>query len=174
MRINPDNTKETIAFIEETWKTMPTHIPLTFGFIDESVTKNVYYRDRRQGKIFTFSAILTIILASLGLFGLASFTAERRIKEIGIRKVFGASVSGILYLLSWDFAKLVLFANIIAWPSAYFIMNKWLEDFAYKTDLSIWIFLFAGFLVLLISLLTISVQAYRAATSNPVDTLRYE
>ncbi|MFH1942965.1 MAG: ABC transporter permease [bacterium] len=174
IRIRPENKQETIKFIEETWKKMPTHIPLSYSFMDESIKKGAYYKDRQSGKIFTFSAVLAIILACLGLFGLTSFTVEQRIKEIGIRKVFGASVSGILYLLSMDFAKLVLFANIIAWPIAYYIMNKWLQNFAYKIGLNIWIFLSAGMLVLLISLITMSSQSFKAATSNPVDTLRYE
>lgn len=174
LRISPENKQETITFIEETWKKMPTHIPLQYYFLDELVTKNGYNNDRRSGKIFTFSAILAIILACLGLFGLALFTAEKRIKEIGIRKVMGASVSGILILLSKDFAKLVLFANIVAWPAAFYIMNKWLDNFAYKIGIGLWIFIASGLLVLSIALITIISQSLKAAASNPVDSLRYE
>ncbi|MFH1942966.1 MAG: FtsX-like permease family protein, partial [bacterium] len=173
LRIRPENKKETIRFIEETLEKIPTDMPLSYIFWEDALRNN-YQKERQSGEIFSFAAILTIILSCLGLFGLTSFTVEQRTKEIGIRKVFGASVSGILYLLSMDFAKLVLFANIIAWPIAYYIMNKWLQNFAYKIGLNIWIFLSAGILVLLISLITMSSQSFKAATSNPVDTLRYE
>jgi putative ABC transport system permease protein len=114
------------------------------------------------------------VLACLGLFGLATLSAANRTKEIGIRKVLGASVSGIVELLARDFVKLVLVANVIAWPIAYFALNRWLQNFAYRIDLSWWLFLLSGGLAVLIALLTVSTQAIRAALANPVDSLRYE
>ena len=124
--------------------------------------------------IFGSFSILAIIIACLGLFGLISFATEQRTKEIGIRKVLGASVQGIVGLLITKFIKWVLMADIIAWPLAYFFMNNWLKNFAYRTDMSIWIFIISGLTALAIALLTISYQTIKAATSNPVDSLRYE
>jgi putative ABC transport system permease protein len=117
---------------------------------------------------------LAIFIASLGLFGLASYTIAQRTKEIGIRKVLGASVLGIVRLLAKDFIKLVLIANLLAWPAAYYATNRWLEDFAYRFEKGWWIFALAGGLALLIALLTVSFQAIKAALSNPVEALRYE
>jgi putative ABC transport system permease protein len=110
----------------------------------------------------------------LGLFGLAAFTAERRTKEIGVRKVLGATVSNVVTLLSKDFLKLVLLANLIAWPLAWYAMNKWLQSFAFRVEMEWWIFAFAGGLALFIALLTVSAQAIKAALANPVEALRYE
>ena len=121
----------------------------------------------------TFS-LLTIFIACLGLFGLIAFSVEQRTKEVGVRKVLGASVTGITTLLSKEFIKLVLLANILSWPVAWFAMNKWLQNFAYRIDLTIWPFLLSGLMALLIALLTVSWQAIRAATANPVEALRYE
>jgi putative ABC transport system permease protein len=117
---------------------------------------------------------MAIIIACLGLFGLISFAAEQRTKEIGIRKVLGASVANLVSLLSRDFLKLVAMANVIAWPVAWFAMNKWLENFAYRIDIGWWVFVLAGGLALLIALVTVSTQAIKAALANPVESLRYE
>jgi putative ABC transport system permease protein len=119
-------------------------------------------------------AILSVIVASMGLFGLSSFATEVRMKEIGIRKVLGADALKISFLLSKDFTKWVLVANIIAWPAAYYAISKWLEDFAYKTEMGIWIYILAAIVALLISVFTISFQSIKAANSNPVKILRYE
>ena len=121
--------------------------------------------------IFSF---LAIFIACLGLFGLASFVADRKTKEIGIRKVLGASVPGLIGLLSVNFTKWVLLSNIIAWPVAWFAMNRWLQNFAYRINIGIWIFFVSGLLALLIALLTVSYQAIKAAMCNPVEALRYE
>ncbi len=121
----------------------------------------------------TFSA-LAFIIACLGLLGLVTFMTEQRTKEIGIRKVLGASVAGIVFILSRDFTKWVLVANLIAWPIAYFAMNEWLQNFVYRINLNIWIFLFASLATLTIALLTVSYQTITAATTNPVKALRYE
>jgi putative ABC transport system permease protein len=117
---------------------------------------------------------MAIIIACLGLFGLISFAAEQRTKEIGIRKVLGASVANLVSLLSRDFLKLVAMANVIAWPVAWFAMNKWLENFAYRIDINWWVFALAGGLALVIALATVSTQAIKAALANPVESLRYE
>ena len=124
--------------------------------------------------MFTVFSLLAIFVACLGLLGLASFTAEQRTKEIGIRKVLGASVPGIMLLLSKEFVKLVLIANIIAWPIAYYIMGDWLQNFAYRTHIEADTFVLGGLLALAIALLTVSYQALRTAMANPVDALKHE
>jgi putative ABC transport system permease protein len=133
-----------------------------------------YRTEERFGKLFLNFAVLAIFISCLGLLGLASYSTMQRTREIGIRKVMGASVSSILNLLSKDFLKLVIIAFFIAAPVAWYFMHKWLADFAYRTDISWWIFAAAGIMALLISIVTISVQAFRAAVSNPVKSLRTE
>ena len=125
-------------------------------------------------EIFSYSSILAILIACLGLFGLASYTIQQRTKEIGIRKVLGVSVPTIFYMLSKDFVKWVVFGNLFAWPIAYFIMNTWLQYYAYRIDISWWVFILSGGIALLIALLTVSFQAIKAATRNPVEAVRYE
>jgi len=174
LRISPDNVQETLAFLENKWRTLPTHLIFFYFFIDTSLENQAYQGDKREGKIFTYAAILAIVLACLGLFGLASYTAERRIKEIGIRKVLGASVSSIILLLNKDFSMLVLIANVVAWPIGYYVMHRWLQDFAYRAGIAWWIFVLASVMAFVISLLTISYQSIKAAITNPVNTLRYE
>ncbi len=127
-----------------------------------------------MSQVFTAFSVFSILIACLGLFGLASFVAQQRTKEIGIRKVLGASVAGLVGLMSKDFVRLVLVANLIAWPLAYFAMNRWLQDFAYRINIGIEIFLFSGLLALAIVLLTVSFQAIKAAVANPAEALRYE
>ena len=127
-----------------------------------------------KGNIFKYFALLAILISCLGLFGLASFVAEQRTKEIGIRKALGASVSGIVLLLSKEFTKWVLLANIIAWPIAYYVMAKWLENFAYRMDIGLWVFVLSGTLAFIIAIITVIFQAVKAALANPVDSLRYE
>jgi len=127
-----------------------------------------------MGTVFTIFTVLSIFVACLGLFGLAAYTAERRTKEIGVRKVLGASVQGLVVLLSKDFVKLVLLAAIIAFPIAWWGMSKWLEDFAYRITIGWWVFIVAGIIALLIALFTVSFQAIKAAVKNPVKNLRTE
>jgi putative ABC transport system permease protein len=126
------------------------------------------------GKIFAVFAILAVFIGCLGLFGLAAFMVEQRTKEIGIRKVLGATAPGIIRLLMREFVILVAAANIIAWPVAFFVMKRWLKDFAYRISIGAWIFIAAGVLTLFIAMLTVIFQAMRAAFMNPVDSLRYE
>ena len=134
----------------------------------------MYKSEEISSKIFGIFTILAILIACVGLFGLAAYTASKRTKEIGIRKVMGASIPRIISLLSFDFAKLVVLAFIIAIPVAYIFMKKWLLNFAYQTSISIWIFLFAGIAALFVALFTISMHAMKAANANPAESLKYE
>jgi putative ABC transport system permease protein len=141
--------------------------------MDEQVDRT-FRAEVRLLKIFNNFSFLAILLSSLGLFGLALFTADRKTKEIGIRKVLGASVPQIMFLLSREFQKWIILANAVAWPVAYFSMNKWLDSFAYKTDINVVMFIMAGLIALGVSIMTVSYQSLKAAKANPVDSLRYE
>jgi len=173
VRIMPGDIRKTIDFIQEKWKHTFPEEQFEYNFLDNRINQ-LYAGEKKMRNIFLMFSSLSLFVASLGLFGLAAFTAEERTKEIGIRKVLGASVSGLLILLSKDFTKWVLLANIIAWPIAYFAMNNWLQNFAYRINLGIWTFIMAGVLALLIALFTVSFQAIRTALANPVESLRYE
>jgi len=134
----------------------------------------MYKSELSMGKVITYFTILAIIIACLGLFGLVSFIVDQRTKEIGIRKVMGASVLSIVKIISWEFLILVMIANVIAWIPAYYYLNQWLDEFAFRTSLSIWIFVSTTLISIMIALITVSSQAIRAASSNPVDALKYE
>ncbi|MDO1451047.1 ABC transporter permease [Rhodocytophaga aerolata] len=164
---------QAIAAAERLWKRYHPDHPFEYNFMNEAFDK-LYKSEQRTGKLFNIFAGIAIIISCLGLFGLATFTAEQRTKEIGVRKVLGASVTNITALLSKDFLKLVLVGNLIAWPIAWYIMHKWLENFAYQINISLWVFLVAGVLALLIALLTVSYQSIKAALANPVKSLRSE
>jgi putative ABC transport system permease protein len=172
-KINAANINSLISLIEAKWKAMASGMPFSYRFLDDSFNK-MYNAETRIGKIALIFSILAIFIACLGLFGLATFIAEQRTKEIGIRKVLGASVNGVVRLLSNDFLKLVVIAFIIAAPLAWWAMHHWLQDFAYRTDISWWIFVLAGAITLFIALATVSFQAVRAAIANPVKSLRTE
>jgi len=159
--------------MKKTWQMFAPNHPFEYSFLDEEF-ENWYRTEQRLEKIFSYFTFLAIFISCLGLLGLASFTAERRTKEIGVRKVLGASVAGIVRLLTTTFIKWVLLANIIAWPIAWYAMNKWLQNFAYRINMTWWMFVLAGTLALTIALLTVSYQAVRAAMANPVESLRYE
>jgi putative ABC transport system permease protein len=161
------------ATLKKRWAGFGAEEPLSYSFLDERFN-DTYSSEQNTGKILGIFAGLTIFVACLGLFGLATFTAEQRTKEIGIRKVLGATITGIVSLLSKDFLKLVLIAFIIASPVAWFIMNKWLQDFAYRIDISWWMFLLAALLAIAITLITVSFRAIKAAVDNPVKSLRTE
>ncbi len=133
-----------------------------------------YNNEARLGVLINYFAIIAIFIACMGLFGLATYAAEKRVKEVGIRKVLGASVSSIVKLLSSDFTKLILIANIIAWPFAFYTMNYWLRQFAFSIDLSVEAFLIASLVTFILALVTVGFHAVKAALSNPVDTLKYE
>lgn len=173
LRVKSENLHKTIAQLERTWNTLAPQRPFKYSFLDQSFNEQ-YQQDLRFGEIFIIFGSLTIFIACLGLFGLATYSTEKRLKEIGIRKILGASVSNIVGLLSGDFVKLVLVAIVIATPLAWWTMNKWLNDFAYRVDIHWYIFLFAGLAAVVIALLTVGFLALRAATKNPVRSLRAE
>ncbi len=162
-----------LASVKTQWDAFGVDEPFTYAFMDELVGKT-YQAEQKVGIILNIFTLLTIFIACLGLFGLATFTAEQRTKEIGIRKVLGASVMGIAGLLSKDFLKLVLVACVLSFPLAWYATNQWMENFAYRIDISWWVFALAGVLALLIALLTVSFQAVKAALANPVKSLRSE
>jgi putative ABC transport system permease protein len=171
--VSAKNLPSTISAIENKWKTYFPNRPFSYYFLDEFFDKQ-YRSEDRFGTLFLNFSILAIFISCLGLLGLASYSTIQRTKEIGIRKVLGASSSNIVNLLSKDFLKLVAISAIIAFPITWFAMNKWLQDFAYRTGMSWWVFIIAGILATLIALLTISFQAIKAAITNPVKSLRTE
>lgn len=162
-----------IRSIEKKWKDISPGFAFEYSFIDEEV-EALYRSEERLSRAVTLFTYIALFLASLGLFGLVMFSVERRIKEIGVRKVLGARIIDIVALLSKDFVRLMLLANFFALPLAYILINKWLQSFAYRIDLGIWIFIVSGMAALLASFLTISFQTIKAATANPVESLRYE
>ncbi|MEP7141909.1 MAG: ABC transporter permease [Ferruginibacter sp.] len=173
VKINGAKSKEAIAFIQSVWKKNFPDRAFEYHFLDDHF-ETIYQADEQVSKFVGSLAVLAIIISCLGLFGLASYAAEKRIKEVGIRKVLGASVQNIVGMLSKDFLKYVLIAVLIAWPLAWFGVYKWLQDYAYRIPISAWIFLLVGLIAIIISLLTISFQAIRAALANPVKSLRTE
>ena len=173
VQVSAENIRETLTFLEESWNKHIPHRPFLYFFLNDEFDKQ-YRADQKVGQIFGTFTIMAIVIACLGLFGLAAYAAEQRTKEIGIRKVLGASISGIVRLLSADFLKLVLIANIVAWPVAYLAMDHWLADFAYRISIGWATFLVAGLTALLIAFVTVVYQAVRAAIGNPVAALRYE
>lgn len=173
LRIKTTNLPQTIEHVRKSWTTAFPGNPFDYFFLDEYFNRQ-YSNERKFGKLFTTFAILAIIIGCLGLFGLSSYTASQRIKEIGIRKVLGASVGGIVTLLSKDFLKLILISLVIATPLAWWVMNKWLQDFAYRVNISWWVFAIAGATALAIAMITVSFQAIKAAVANPVKSLRTE
>ncbi len=173
VRISPKNIGATLGFIRKTWKEMVPNSPIEYSFLDKSLDA-LYKSEEKMGVLFTWFSFLAIVVACSGLYGLVLYAAERRTKEVGIRKVLGASVPEVIFMLSKEFMKWVLVGNVIAWPLAYYAMKGWLQNFAYRTDLSIWIFGASGAIALVIALLTVSFHAIKAATANPVEALRYE
>ena len=173
IRINPENSDNTLSLIREKWKEVDPTRPFDFLYLDGLIDR-LYGAEERLSDIFSAFSVFAIFIACLGLFGMASFAAEQRTKEIGIRKVLGASVPGVVVLLSKDFLKLIVVANVIAWPLAYFGMNKWMQNFAYKSGIGIWVFFITGILAVGIALATVSYQSIKAALLNPVDAIKYE
>jgi putative ABC transport system permease protein len=168
-----NDAPKAIAAAQKTWKQYTADFPFEFSFLDDDFNR-LYQADQRTGILFTVFGAIAILISCLGLFGLATYTAQVRIKEIGIRKVLGATVTNITQLLAKEFILLVLIAFVIATPVAWFAMNKWLQNYAYRTNISWWIFLATGVLAILIALLTVSFQAIKAALANPVKSLRTE
>lgn len=173
VRFKSGNLGHTVAGLKSTFTRIVPNLDFNYSFLDQNIAR-MYAREKRAGQISIVFCLLAIFVAALGLFGLAAYTAEQRRKEIGIRKVLGASVGKISQMLSMDFAKLVLIALLIGFPLAYFSMENWLEGFAYRIDIQWWVFLLAGTIALGIALLTVSFQSIRAALTNPVKSLRTE
>jgi putative ABC transport system permease protein len=173
MKIDARHTAEAIGHMQKVWRKSVQGIPLEYSFVDESIAKQYGDEQKMQGIFYLFAG-LSLLIATLGLFGLSIFMVERKVKEIGIRKVLGASVSGIVGLLSKGFLKLILIAAIIASPLALYFMNRWLQDFAYRISIGWWVCVVAGFLAVVIALLTVCFQAVKAAIANPVKSLRTE
>ena len=173
VRLRPGDYSKAVAGIQSIWKTFMPENPFEYTFLDQQYDK-LYKTDQTMGKVFTVFTVLSVIVACLGLLGLAMYTTERRTKEIGVRKVLGASVQNVVVMLSKDFLKLVIIASLIAFPVGWYAMNNWLLSFAYKTDVSWWIFALSTGIVAFIALATISFQSVKAAMSNPVESLRAE
>ena len=173
VRVNPGDVSGYLKKIESKWRSFAPNTPFDYSFLDSEFDA-LYRSEKRMGAVFGIFTLLSIFIACLGLFGLAAYTAERRTKEIGVRKVLGASIQGLVTLLSRDFVKLVLLAAVIAFPIAWWGMNKWLEDFAYRIHIGWWVFVLAGFIALLIAIMTVSFQAIKAAIADPVKSLRTE
>lgn len=173
VKIRPENIPQTINFIENEWKQIISFFPFEHFFIDEKID-NIYKSEQQMGSLFKYFTFLAIFISCLGLLGMTSHVTEQRTKEIGTRKVFGASIPGIVMLLLKEFIKLVIVALIIAIPLAWYIMNKWLENFWYRITTQWWMFLLGGALAMIIALSTVAYQTIKAARANPIDSLRYE
>ncbi|MDE2701239.1 MAG: ABC transporter permease [Gemmatimonadota bacterium] len=173
LRIRPENTAQTLSFLETQWKRFVPDAPFEYHFLDEIIDW-IYFNEQLTGKLLGVFSLLAIFVACLGLFGLAAFMVQSRTKEIGVRKVLGASTPHLVMLLSREFVLLILLANLIAWPIAYYLMRDWLSGFAYQTDLNVLPFIASAIMALTIAFGTVSMQAIRAARSNPIDALRYE
>ena len=173
VKYDPKNLKNILNAMQTSWEKIIFNSQFEYSFLEDDYD-NLYRADEKMGKLFVLFSLLIIFVACLGIFGLASFLSEQRTREIGIRKVLGSTSLGVIKLLTADFTKWVIAANVLAIPIAWYATDKWLQNFAYHTSLSFWVFLFSGILTLIISLLTISFQTFRAANLNPVTTLKYE
>jgi putative ABC transport system permease protein len=173
VRIKTEDLSQTLQQMEQVWAGVYPQLPLELSFFDEDYD-NLYVNEIKTKKLFVLFSMLAVFIACLGLLGLAAFMVEHRTREIGVRKVLGASVSGLVMLLSGQFTKWVLVANLIAWPVAWYMMNMWLQNFAYRAGIDIWVFVASGFIALIIALITVGAQVIKAALSNPVEALRYE
>jgi putative ABC transport system permease protein len=173
VRLIPNDISQTLDFLKSKWGELVHGEPFNYTFLDEDLDR-LYKYEKKLGELFTIATFLAVFVACIGLFGMATFTAEHRIKEIGIRKVLGATVFEIAFLLSKEFTRWVLVSNIIAWPVAWYAMNKWLQNYTYRITIMPWTFLLAALLAFLIALLTVSYKSARAARTNPVEALRYE
>ncbi|MEQ8424016.1 MAG: FtsX-like permease family protein, partial [Cyclobacteriaceae bacterium] len=173
VKIAGNNIQDGLQQIEKVWKEFLPNRPFEYQFLDQQY-QQLYESEQRQSQLFTIFSGLAIFIACLGLFGLATFNTLQRVKEIGIRKVLGASVPTILGLLSKEIVILIVVANLIAWPVAWYFMNKWLDSFAYHIEMNLLIYIVSGIVAVLIALATVSTQTIKAAMTNPSNTLRYE
>jgi putative ABC transport system permease protein len=173
VKITVEDIPSTIAYLEKKFKAFSPGFNFDYFFLDNNFDQ-LYRSEERVKTIFNFFTILAVLISCLGLFGLASYTAEQRTKEMGIRKVLGATVPNIIAQLSKEFILWVAIANLIAWPAAFIAMNKWLQNFAYRTDIGIGTFILSGLIALVIALLTVSYQSIKTALANPIHALKYE
>jgi ABC-type antimicrobial peptide transport system permease subunit len=173
IRIQPGDIASTLAYIDDVWSEHCPEFPFTYSFLDEQFDRS-YRQTERMGTLAAGFSLLAVFIAGLGLLGLASFAAEQRTKEVGIRKVLGASAASVIRLLNREFAVLVLIANVIVWPIAWLVSKNWLENFAYHIDPDWSIFVLTGSTTLLLSVVVVSTQTVRAALANPADSLKYE
>jgi len=173
LKLSGVHVSQTLKLIEDIWQEMAPGFPFSYHFLDSSF-ENLYKKDERMGKAITVFSVIAIFIALIGIFGLSTFLSESRMKEISIRKINGAKIWQILLLLNMDIVKSVVIAFLMVCPLSWYAMTKWLDNFAYKTEISLWIFIVAGLIASFIALITVSLQSWRIATKNPVDTLRYE
>jgi len=173
IRIRPENIEETTKYIETVWNNFTSLYVFESRFFNFRID-NEYRQESRNGRLALSFTIIVIIITCMGLFGLASHTAQRKTKEIGVRKVFGASVASLIVDFVKIFSSWVLIANIIAWPLAYYFVSNWLNNFAYGIKINLWVFLISAAVALFIAILTVAYQSFRAASMNPVESIRYE
>jgi putative ABC transport system permease protein len=173
VRLMPGEIQETINAIQTEWKKLEPSRPMTFNFVDDMFDK-LYLSEQRLGRLFIYFSGLAVFIACLGLFGLSSFTVEQKTKEIGIRKVLGASVSSMILMLIRQFGLWLVISSLVAWPLTFLVMRRWLQNFAYRVDISIWIFLLASVMAAAVAFLTVGYQSMKAALANPTHSLRYE
>ena len=173
LRLRPHHVQQTLAAVETAWQKYLPALPFRYFFLDEQLAV-LYQQEERLGNVTITFAGVAIVIACLGLLGLSAFVAEQRTKEIGVRKMLGASVTGLVWLLSKESVALVVIANLVAWPMAYYAMSRWLANFAYRISIDAAVFIIAGATALLIAWLTMSLQAWRVARSNPIHALKYE
>jgi putative ABC transport system permease protein len=173
VKINPANIPRTLSYIEEKWKEFSPEFPFQYAFLDERIDR-IYKAEQKLGQSFNIFTFVALSIACLGLIGLASFISEQKKKEISIRKILGADLKSILALTATEYVKCIAVAAVVAWPTGYLIMDRWLQNFAYRTSMRIGIFILSGLLAFVIALITVSYQSIKAAVANPVDSLRYE
>ncbi len=173
IKVKQENIANTLSYIKNVLSKLESDYVLDYQFLDEQL-KNLYTDETRRGKLFSYFSFISIFISCLGLFGLASFATDQRKKEIGVRKVLGASTTSLFAMLSREFIKWIFLANCFAWPIAWYAMNNWLNTFAYRINIGIWIFVFSAVITILIALITISFQTIKAAIANPVGSLKYE
>ena len=173
VKVKSDHFQNTLNNIQHTWDNYVKDHPYNYSFLDQTVAEQ-YHAEQTTQKVFSVFTVLAIFIACIGLMGLAAYATQQRIREIGIRKVLGASISGIVSMLSVDFLKLILFASLVAFPIAWFAMHNWLQNFAYRITINWLVFILAAGISILIAMLTISFQAIKAALMNPIKSLRSE
>jgi ABC-type antimicrobial peptide transport system permease subunit len=173
VRTNPGDIQKIVAEVKNVFGDVYKNYPFSYGFVDEAISRH-YLAEQQMNKLFALFALLSVLISCLGLFGLAAYTAERRTKEIGIRKILGASVQEVFRLLAKEFLLLVIISCIIAFPVAWWFMDNWLKDYVYRTTIQWWMFLSSGLAAVLIALIAVSFQSIKAAIANPVESLKTE